>query len=532
MTARAKLLVIGLDAASGPTIRAWAAEGILTNFAALIRRGRTATIRGVEGFFTGGTWPTLLTSTTPAHHGIHYLVQLVSGTYQYARPHQAEYIRAPMFWESLCKAGKEVAILDVPLSKLDPNIRGIQTVEWGGHDAIFGFRTVPPRLAGEILERFGTHPVPSDCDGAGRTAADFKQFVDILVRGIEAKARLTIELVGRQDWDLFLQVFTETHCVGHQCWHLHDPDHAAHDPSFIRQQGDPVERVYRAIDKAVGDVIAAAGDPPVLVIMPHGIANWYGPHVLLPEILFRLGLAVRPAPVTPQTRPMDLVRALYRRLPEPIKALVRRAKRPEIPAAPGSFGLPALGVDPKGTRCFVVPNGLAVSGIRVNLAGREPQGIVAPGEEVDALFHQLSRDLLEIRDVHTGRPLAKRVFRTSDLYQGPNLDLLPDFLVEWHDGVARGSTLVGDGGDPTIRARSPKIGEVEAINQYGRTGEHRAEGLLIAAGPGIHPGDHLTVSTLDIAPTITAALGVDLPGAQGRPIREMTPSISPTSAGR
>jgi len=522
---RTKLLVIGIDAANSSLVRTWASQGILPNFATLMRRGRTATLRGLDGFFTGSTWPSLLTSTNPAQHGIHYLVQLVPGTYRFARPHEAEYIRAPMFWESLSRAGKRLAILDVPLSRLDRTIWGIQTVEWAGHDAIFGFQTTPADLAADILTKHGRHPVPSDCDRIGRTPQGFREFVATLIQGVEAKARLTTDLLGREPWDLFLQVFTETHCVGHQCWHLHDPGHPDHDPTIFAGQGDPLRRVYQAIDKALGELLVAAGNPPVLVVLPHGMSHCLGVHYVLPEILCRLGFSVARPPVPRRRQPVDLARAVARRLPPRAKALAHRWL--ERPARPGSFGLPTLGVEPKTSRCFVVPNGLVVSGIRLNLAGREPDGTVVPGEMAENLFQDLSQALLQIRNERTQGPLVRRVMRTSDLYQGPNADCLPDILVEWHDGAGMGSTTLGSGPDSVIRASSPGIGTVQAVNNYIRTGEHRSDGLLIAAGPGIEPDGHdLSVSILDVAPTIAAALGVCLPAAQGQAVAGMIPTTN------
>jgi predicted AlkP superfamily phosphohydrolase/phosphomutase len=523
VVARTKLLIIGIDAASGSLVQKWASEGVLPNFGQLMRRGRSATIRGVDGFFTGSTWPSLLTGTNPAQHGIHYLAQLVPGTYRFARPHEAEYIRAPMFWETLNEAGKRLAILDVPLSKLDSSIGGIQSVEWAGHDSIFGFRTSPPQLAAEILSHHGHHPVPPVCDAVGRTPDAVRQFVDQLVQGVEAKARLTSDLLSREPWDLFLQVFTEAHCVGHQLWHLHEPKHPAHRPDLVSEIGDPVRRVYTAIDKALGDLIAAVGNPPVLVMMPHGMSHSLGAHLLLPEILCRLGLSVALPPAPPRRGPLDIARALGRRLPAPAKRLARRWLQPA--AGPGSFGLPVLGVDTESSRCFVVPNGLAVSGVRLNLAGREPHGTVQPGEEAEKLVEDLARDLLDIRDERTGAPLVRRVMRTAELYEGPNLDCLPDILVVWNDDAPVGTRALEPDTGSVIRAGSPRIGMVEAVNAYGRTGEHRSEGLLIASGPGIDPDGHdLSISILDIAPTITAALGVDLPAVEGRAITEMIPT--------
>src|SRR5262245_6368453 len=114
----AKLLVIAIDAANISLIREWARQGVLPNIGSLIQSGHTAAIRGVDGFFTGATWPSLITGTNPAQHGVHYLAQLDPGTYRFVRSHETEYIRAPVFWEALSDAGKRVAILDVPLAGL------------------------------------------------------------------------------------------------------------------------------------------------------------------------------------------------------------------------------------------------------------------------------------------------------------------------------------------------------------------------------------------------------------------------------
>ena len=52
------------------------------------------------------------------------------------------------FWSHLSRAGRRVAILDVPLTRIDPSINGLQVVEWGGHDSVYGFQTWPPGVAG------------------------------------------------------------------------------------------------------------------------------------------------------------------------------------------------------------------------------------------------------------------------------------------------------------------------------------------------------------------------------------------------
>lgn len=487
----ARVMIIGLDAASPILLRRWMADGSLPNLAALAARGRTGPLRSVEGFFVGATWPSFQTGLSPAGHGLHYLAQIRPGSYAYYQPFQEPGgVRGEPFWTALGREGHRVAVLDVPLSRLDPAINGIQTVEWGGHDSIFGFQASPGALVPELLERFGPHPVGPVCDGRRTTLGEWQAFRDALVRGARTKAELTRACMDREPWDLLVQVFTEAHCAGHQMWHLHDPSHPAHDASLGAQLGDPLHQVYQAVDAAVGTVLEAAGDGTVLVTSLHGMGGYFGAGFLLHDVLVRLGAATPPsAPPRPRTARSALVesaRSIWRHLPRVIRDQLRPLRQRLLPDPPP--GPRTIGVDPSRSRCFVVGNGAPVSGIRLNLAGREPTGCLAQGAEADRFVADLSGALLGVIDARTGRPAIRAVTRTAALHAGPHLDRLPDLLVEWADEVQTGSMQLAGGRGATVRLTSPAIGMVEGVNWYGRSGDHRAGGMYILAGAGIAPG--------------------------------------------
>jgi predicted AlkP superfamily phosphohydrolase/phosphomutase len=63
---------------------------------------------------------------------------------------------------------------------------------------------------------------------------------------------------------------------------------------------------------------------------------------------------------------------------------------------------------------------------------------------------------------------------------------------------------------------------IEGVNNYGRTGDHRPQGLFVAFGPGITAG-HMsrTVSVMDFAPTFCALLGVEMMDVDGKLIAEI-----------
>lgn len=507
----AKLVVIGIDAASPVLLERWMKEGALPNLAALVSRGVSSEMKGVEGFFIGSTWASMYTGTNPAEHGVHYLLELVRGTYELRESVDGLFVQRPPFWRALSDAGKRVAILDVPLTRLEPQLNGVQTVEWGGHDSIFGFRASPSSLADHILKKFGPHPVGSSCDADNRSAQDYADFANRLELGARLKGELSREILSEGNWDLFMQVFTEAHCAGHQCWHLHDEHHPAHQRENVAVAGDPMRRAYVAIDAEIGRLVELAGDADVVVFSGHGMSHWYGAQFLLHDILVKLGVsAARPIPPrTAKERLLDSARVVWRALPTSLRQAIKKIRgKTSTPAIAKSR--PAFVADAARSRCFVHPNGLAIGGIRLNLVGREPNGMLHAGSEADAFVAELSASLLEIVDTRTGLPLVKRVTRVSDLYAGENLDLLPDLLVEWNDTTATGSTTITNGVNSRVRATSPRIGVIEGANDFGRTGEHRTNGWIVAAGPSISNKPFANQpSILDLAPTFSAMLGVE-----------------------
>jgi len=234
------VLFLEIDAGDKHLILEWARAGVMPNVQALLARGLVGHTMAPRGFFVGSIWPSFYTGVSPARHGIHSLVQLNDNSYEIAVHPTGEHVKREPFWNYLSRAGQRVAVLDIPLSGISEGLNGIQTVEWGSHDENYGFRAWPPALKAEISSRFGLHPQAGTCNVEHRRPNDFVTFRDTLVRGVRAKADLTCHYLRQGGWRFFGQVFTESHCVGHQCWHLHDPAHPGHDPEVARVTGDPI----------------------------------------------------------------------------------------------------------------------------------------------------------------------------------------------------------------------------------------------------------------------------------------------------
>jgi predicted AlkP superfamily phosphohydrolase/phosphomutase len=256
-------------------------------------------------------------------------------------------------------------------------------------------------------------------------------------------------------------VFAETHCVGHSCWHHHDPTHPDHDAASAASVGDMVEHVYRDVDTRLAELIAAAGeDTTVVVFSLLGMGpNYSGVH-LLEEVLERLDASAgRTPPATSR-----LARWLKARTPNPLRRFVpKKVSHVTRRATAGT------------RRCWVLQTDLPASAVRINLAGREPWGAVAPGPELDAFRDELRRELLACRDPDTGAAVVRDVVFTKEVHPGPASDALADALVIW------------DTSRPITALESPRIGLVRGAPPAARTGNHRDGGWLVVAGPGSAP---------------------------------------------
>src|SRR5438309_6317920 len=182
-----RLALIGIDAASSPLIRKWAAAGELPAIANLLASGVSATVAIPLGVLEGGIWPTFLTSMSPASHGMFSHLKLKPRTYDLEVAMHADRLPEPPFWKHLSHAGKRVAVVDAPFARPVRKLNGIHVTNWGAHDPWCWPRSSwPPRLVGELVERFGRHPVDT-CDGKGRSLADYEDLRARLIAGVEKK---------------------------------------------------------------------------------------------------------------------------------------------------------------------------------------------------------------------------------------------------------------------------------------------------------------------------------------------------------
>jgi len=161
------------------------------------------------------------------------------------------------------------------------------------------------------------------------------------------------------------------------------------------------------------------------------------------------------------------------------------------------------------SKVFCVPNSNEAY-FRVNLRGREPQGIVASENEYTDILASLTAELRGLINPSNRQQAAERITRMDDVFRGPRRADLPDAVISWNEDAR----ILGE-------LESPTAGRVTGPPGHGvspfYTGNHRASAFVLTRGsPVLVKPERAHI--LDVAPTVLTLLGVEPPSHyEGRP---------------
>ena len=459
-TSTTPLLVFGIDAGDPDLLEQWIADGSLPHLAALVREGSHARTGGDELSMEHGAWISLMSGVSRAQHGYHYYRQLVPGSYRLALTTGPDPVVLP-FW-SAC-TDRRVVVVDVP--DFDPidGLAGVQVADLAVHNREREGASLPPHVLPEALRTVGdVRDIPEAFRSAERVD---REILSRLLARVHRKGQVVRTLVADTAPEVSVIVFGEGHTAGHQFWRHH---HGAGSDPALREG---IRTVYQAIDAELGALRALLPTSHnVAVISSVGLRTLYPGGGLGDAMLRVLGyqLAPRPAARTGIPGPLTIARQL---LPTSVREWLSRFLSRETRERLLADGF-ANGTDWSRTRVFAIPSAFQ-SFMRVNLQGREPQGIVAPGAEYAALLDELEADVRALRDADTGRVLATHVTRmTSANGEAPRV--LPDLIVDW-DFSDRFITQVDH----------PRARITIAEPEFFRDSEHTTQGFLAVAGPQV-----------------------------------------------
>lgn len=484
----ARFLLIGLDGADPALLERWMGEGHLPNLRCLAEAGAFLPCASVTPPATFPAWTTCVTGVNPGRHGIVDFTEMVPGRYA-LRFVNRTFRKAPALWNILSAAGLRTAVLGVPGTYPPEAINGLLV---SGFDSPVTTRIDPSFVS----------PPDRFHDVAGWTFADFQeshigpgwhaQALAKLLDGVDRKAAIAGRLLAQEPWDFFMVVFGESDTVSHHFWLFQDPDSPRHRAGFP----DAIRQVYARLDAAVGRLIEAVGEGVVVgVCSDHGFGGAGTGVVHLNNWLAEQGYLA----FAGRTGGTSLKRAALRLVPGRWQGVLFR--RFTGMAAQAESTARFAGIDWSQTRAYSEELSYFPS-VRINLAGREPGGTVAP-KDYDATCDAL-REALE------AWPPVARVWRRDEVLHGPYVDRAPDLVLELAQEHGYSHTLLRARGGPAFRRLAPH--EHLGGKERGMNGVHRPTGVLLLSEP-VHARE---ARLEDIAPTVLAVLGVPGPPMDGR----------------
>ncbi|MDX1503061.1 MAG: alkaline phosphatase family protein [Thermoanaerobaculia bacterium] len=264
-------------------------------------------------------------------------------------------------------------------------------------------------------------------------------------------------------------VFDATDRIQHMFWRYLEEGHPAARGREDAEHRDAIEKLYRHNDALVGRVMEKLTDDDVLfVISDHGFTS-FRRGVNLNTWLHANGYLVL-----------------------------------EEGADPSAEWL--RGVDWSRTRAYA----LGLTGMFLNVKGREAQGIVEPGEEVRRLKAELVEKLSGLVDEETGEVGITEAFDTAKLYDGPYLGNAPDLLIGYNSGYRTSWDC----------ATGVVAGRIFEDNVKAWSGDHCVDPRQV---PGVlfcnRPIDRDDPALIDVAPTALQLFGLPpAPHMDGRPL--------------
>jgi predicted AlkP superfamily phosphohydrolase/phosphomutase len=502
-----QLLVIGLDGATLDLIRPWAAQGHLPHLAQLIAQGTHGLLESTLPPVTSPAWPSFVTGKNPGRHGVFDFIRPRAGGPRTGAFDMvnASQIDGRMIWEYLSDAGYSCGVLNVPITYPPRKINGYLVPGLLSPDQ--GKTTWPPDFLKPYEAELGPYRLtPRVSYKAGNEG----EFIADLADLIDTQTRYALRLMRDHPTDFTMVHFLATDNGQHALWKHQDTTHPDHDPAQAARYANAIRDIYARLDAIVGQMIALVPDATVIVMSDHG----FGPlHriVNLNMLFLETGLLALKRTPWVQLRAWAFKRGLTPasvwKLIERIglQNMVTRFSRKARNQVVNRF-LGFEDVDWSRTLAYSMGH---VGQVYLNLKGREPQGIVEPGDYV--AVRQRVMDVLRQLPVPVDRIIPR-----EEVASGAYLDRAPDLH------------LILDGYRTIAFPLFATDGKIVTRQIRGDSGCHRLHGVLIARGPSIAKGKIEGARIIDLAPTILHLMNVPVPDdMDGRVLTEALVSHSP-----
>jgi predicted AlkP superfamily phosphohydrolase/phosphomutase len=457
-----KICVFGLDCAAPEVVFA---DERLVNLRRLMNAGAYGRLESVIPPITVPAWMCMCTSQDPGSLGVYGFRNRIDHSYDKLGFANSASIKALAIWDHLGREGKRSIIIGVPPNYPPRRINGISVGCFLTPDTTKNDFTHPASFKAKINELVGEYPV--DVKNFRTERKDWLK--DEIFRMSQKQWQVVHWLLKEQQWDYFHFVDIGLDRMHHGFWDYFDEKHVQFEAGNPYQNAIP--EYYLWLDQQIGKALELLDeDTIVLVVSDHGAQRLDG-GIAVNEWLIREGLLVLN----------------------------------EYPGAVTAFD--QLNVNWNKTRVW--SEGGYYARVFFNVQGREPNGVLPPGEyesfqdEMKARFEKLTND--------KGQPLNSQVFKPKEIYKNVR-NVAPDLIVHFGGLLWRS---IGSVGHHAIHVQENDTGP-DSCN-------HAQHGVFILKAPNLPANcEYEGARLLDIAPTLLDLAGYEIPESmQGRSLVEI-----------
>ena len=249
---------------------------------------------------------------------------------------------------------------------------------------------------------FGTLGLAEDSWALNENVLKDEDFIEQCISLDEEREKMFFDSLDKVKHGLCVCVFDGTDRIQHTFWRDIDEEHPSRGENHPDRNA--IEELYKRMDVLVGKTVekCKGNDTVFMIISDHGFNS------------FRYGV--------------DLNRWLEENGYLNVKAGKRGEKH-------------LTSIDWSQTRAFAI----GLTGIFLNIKGRESQGIVDPGKEAEDLCDEIARKLTALIDPHRNDSVIKQVYNALKVFKGPYKGEAPDLLIGYNKGYrASWETAIGE----------------------------------------------------------------------------------------
>ena len=513
-----KALVIGLDGATWRLLDRFIQRGDMPVLSRLCQEGTRGDLASTLPFLSPIAWTSMATGMYPGKHRVfgffnpRYTYVWAPRLDQPTRPVSAAGIGALPLYRALNRHGRTTGLIMVPVTHPPQPLRGYIVGDGLLTPNEQSNYTYPPALKADLLAA-----VPEFHVRPYEHLHHRPELIDEIGYYLEHQGHAARWLMRNHPTDFTMVVFTATDVLQHRFWKYVDPASSPPTDQAAREIQAKLTSFYRLIDRIVGELLTEAGPETVTVLVSdHGftaprriffVNRWLHEQGLLHFVESASGkLKTR---LVNHGLTQERLFGLLKKLD--VLNLRQRLRGRDhlgggVAVRQGIQSITAPEIDWTQTRAYA--GNLGEPYVYINLADRDPSGIVQPGEEYEQLCSSLCAALANLRDPANGQCVVRKVYRAAELYPGPYVHEAPDIILDFQEASLVTSDAV-------------QVNAVFADDTTQR-GVHDPYGIFLLHGPGVQGGARIeNARIVDVMPTMLHLLGVPLPeGLDGHVLTE------------